>query len=394
MQATDTPQFPGLAAPAPLDSHSGGEGAGLAAWLRLLDADGIGPVAIRALLSRHADPVAIFAASFASLCELVRPEQTRALLTPPSAPAATVLATRLQATLAWLAQPGNTLLRLGDAAYPPYLLALPDAPPLLYVKGDASLLLRPALAVVGSRNASAQGLQNAARFSQALSEAGLTIVSGLALGIDAAAHEGGLAGPGASIAVIGTGADIVYPRRNHALALRLAREGCIVSEYALGTPATAGNFPRRNRIISGLARGVLVIEAAAQSGSLITARLAAEQGREVFAIPGSIHAALAKGCHALIKQGAKLVETAVDVLEELRWAVPATAPAGPAEGPAAKDAQHDPLLLALGTDPADIDTLVQRSGLAAGDVSGRLLALELQGAVQRLPGGQFQRLAP
>jgi DNA processing protein len=376
VQATDPLPFPGLPC-SPADDPS----AGLAGWLRLLAADGVGPVAARALLERFTCPAAIFGASFSALCDVVRPDQARALLAAPSD------AAQLDATRAWLARPGNTLLRLTDPAYPPYLKELPDAPLLLYVKGDLSLLARPALAVVGSRNASAQGLQNAARFSRALSEAGITIVSGLALGIDAAAHEGGLAGVGASVAVIGTGADVVYPRRNHALAHRLADEGCIVSEYALGTPPMAANFPRRNRLISGLARGVLVVEAAAKSGSLITARMAAEQGREVFAIPGSIHAVLAKGCHALIREGAKLVETAEDILEELRWSAAAPAPLAASQG-----AGDDTLLAAMAFEPADIDTLVARTGLSAADVSVRLLALELAEMVQRLPGGQFQRL--
>jgi len=377
VQATDPLDVPGL----PLD-RADDPSAGLAGWLRLLSADGVGPVAARALLDRFTCPAAIFAASFSALCDVVRADQARALLAAPPD------AAQLDATLAWLARPGNTLLRLTDTAYPRYLKALPDAPPLLYVKGDVSLLARPALAVVGSRNASAQGLQNAARFSRALGEAGITIVSGLALGIDAAAHEGGLASVGSSVAVIGTGADVVYPRRNHALAHRLANEGCIVSEYALGTPPMAANFPRRNRLISGLARGVLVVEAAAKSGSLITARMAAEQGREVFAIPGSIHAVLAKGCHALIREGAKLVETAQDILEELRW--PGAAPV-PAAAP--RGAGDDTLLATMGFEPADIDTLVARTGLSAADVSARLLALELAEMVQRLPGGQFQRLA-
>lgn len=219
-------------------------------------------------------------------------------------------------------QEGNRILTLGDAAYPPALLDIPDPPLMLYAKGRIELLARSALAVAGSRNATALGRANAERFSEALSKTGLAIASGLALGIDAAAHEGGLRGAGSTIAVIGTGADIIYPTRNRGLAQRIASEGCIVSEYVLGTPAMAANFPRRNRIISSLARGVLVIEAAAQSGSLITARVAAEQGRDVFAILGSLHSPLAKGCHHLIKQGAKLVESAHDVFKELGYANP------------------------------------------------------------------------
>ena len=231
---------------------------------------------------------------------------------------------------AWLEDPANDIVTLADTRYPRQLLQIPDPPPLLHVKGRVELLSRPALAIVGSRNATAQGMANAEAFARTLSDAGLTIVSGLALGIDAAAHRGGLAGSASSVAVLGTGADIVYPARNRALAHELAAGGALVSEFPLGMKPLAGNFPRRNRLISGLALGCLVVEAAADSGSLITARLAAEQGREVFAIPGSIHSPLAKGCHALIKQGAKLVESARDILEELRMgapSVPAPAPA-------------------------------------------------------------------
>jgi DNA processing protein len=360
--------------------------ADLAGWLRLQQTDGVGAIAARALLRHFGTPQAIFNASFDALCVIVRPAQAGALLAPGDA----LLATSRERTLAWLQRPGNAVLTQNDGAYPPYLLELPDPPVLLYVKGRARLLREPALAVVGSRNASAQGVANATVFARALSDAGLVIVSGLALGIDAAAHRGGLAGAASSIAVIGTGADIVYPRRNHDLAHHLAEEGCIVSEYPPGTPACRANFPRRNRLISGLARGVLVIEAAAQSGSLITARLAAEQGRDVFAIPGSIHAALAKGCHALIKQGAKLVESANDILEELH--LPAREPLARAQAAAlAEFGDEAALLLALGHDPAGADLLAQRSGWGAARVMAALSSLELSGLIERLPGGQFQR---
>lgn len=263
------------------------------------------------------------------------------------------------------------------------------------------------MGVVGARNATAQGLENARAFAQALSAANVTVVSGLALGIDAAAHEGALTGPGSTIAVVGTGLDMVYPARNRALAHRIAETGLIVSEYPLGMGARAENFPRRNRLIAGLARGLLVVEAAAQSGSLITARLAAEQGRDVFAIPGSIHSPLAKGCHLLIKQGAKLVETAADILDELGWSrapVPATrasratarAPA-PASAPPqaarpAATAEETALLDALGFDPVDLDTLCQRTGQTAAPLSAQLLTLELEGRIERQPGGRFLRL--
>jgi DNA processing protein len=249
------------------------------------------------------------------------------------------------------------------------------------------LLARPAVAIVGSRNATAQGLANADAFATALSDAGYTVVSGQALGIDTAAHRGALrSGAGSTIAVIGTGIDIVYPSRNRDLAHRIAEVGLIVSEFPLGSPALAANFPRRNRIISGLARGVVVVEAALRSGSLITAREAAEQGREVFAIPGSIHSPLAKGCHLLIKQGAKLVESAADILDELGSAPPQATEEAPEE------AQPDGFLTALGYDPVAIDMLPTRSGLTMAEVSAKLMQLELNGQVQLLPGGRVQRM--
>ncbi|WP_017877599.1 DNA-processing protein DprA [Janthinobacterium sp. CG3] len=371
MPATDTPP------PEPADD--------LLHWLRLQDVAGVGPVTARQLLARFGLPGQIFAASHAALREVVGAAGAAALLAPPP----DGLARRHDAVLAWLAAPGNAVLTLADAAYPRSLLDIADPPLLLYAKGRCALLARAALAVVGARSASAQGVANAGRFSHALSEAGLTIVSGLALGIDTAAHEGGLRGAGSTVAVIGTGADLVYPPANRTLSQRIGERGCIVSEYPLGWPAAPTNFPRRNRLISGLSLGVLVVEAAARSGSLITARLAGEQGRDVFAIPGSIHATLAKGCHKLIKQGAKLVETAADVLDELKLPLP-PGPA-PAHRPGAGPARHAALLAALGFDPADADTLAARAGLDAAAVVGQLLELELAGLVERLPGGTFQR---
>jgi DNA processing protein len=276
------------------------------------------------------------------------------------------------------------VLTLADADYPRPLPETPDPPAPLHLRGRRELLARPGLAIVGSRSATPQGASNAQQFAHAFSAAGLTIVSGLALGIDAAAHRGGLDAAGSTIAVLGTGADLLYPPRNRALGERIAREGLILSEFALGTPPHAGNFPRRNRVISGLARGCLVVEAALASGSLITARLAAEQGREVFAIPGSIHSPHSKGCHALIKQGAKLVESAQDLLQELGLPAPAAPDAAaPAGG----------LLAQLGYDACDIDTLCARSGLTANEVSAMLLQLELDGKVASLPGGLYQRIS-
>jgi len=257
----------------------------------------------------------------------------------------------------------------------------------LYLKGRIELLAVPALAVVGSRNATTQGRRNAEQFSATVSHAGVTVISGLALGIDAAAHLGGLCGRGSSIAVVGTGLDIAYPARNLTLAQRLAQEGCLVSEYALGMPPVASNFPRRNRIISGLARAVLVVEAALQSGSLITARMAAEQGRDVLAIPGSIHAPLSKGCHLLIKQGAMLVESADDILQSIgHLPSPLSAAASTAW------ADGDTLLQAIGFDPVTTDELSVRSGIAIAQLQAQLLQLELDGRIECLPGGRYRRI--
>lgn len=280
-------------------------------------------------------------------------------------------------------------MTLADADYPRLLLETAGPPPVLYAKGRRELLGRPALAVVGSRNATPQGLRDAEAFSRALSDAGLTIVSGLALGIDAAAHAGGLDGTASSVAVVGTGLDRIYPARNKALAHRLVEYGLIVSEFPLGTPPLAANFPRRNRLISGQSLGTLVVEAAPGSGSLVTARLAAEQGREVFAIPGSIHSPLARGCHQLIRQGAKLVESAADVLEELAW----KSGGAPAEAlSAAPETPADPVLEAFDAAPVTLDTLAMRTGLTLDALSAKLLTLELEGHVAQLPGGRFQKL--
>jgi DNA processing protein len=293
---------------------------------------------------------------------------------------------------AWLTDPANRVVSLADPEYPRRLLQIADPPPLLYVKGRVELLNQPALAIVGSRNATAQGAANAESFAKTLSDAGLAIVSGLALGIDAAAHRGGLAGASGSIAVVGTGLDIVYPARNRPLAHALAERGALVSEFPLATQARPANFPRRNRVISGLSLGCLVVEAAVGSGSLITARSALDQGREVFAIPGSIHSPLAKGCHALIKQGAKLVESAADVLEELR--LPAGAAARSQPAPASELASRLPasFLEALGFDPFDPDMLAARTGMSAAEVSALLTQLEIEGTLAALPGGRFQRI--
>ncbi len=350
-------------------------------WLRLTLIPGLGNAALRKLLREFGSPERVLAARRAELQRLVAADIAAQITAGGNADGA-------QQALEWLADSANSIVTLAEADYPQLLLQTADPPPLLYVKGRRELLNRPALAVVGSRNATSLGLANAENFARALSDAGMTIVSGLALGIDAAAHRGGLAGMASSLAVVGTGLDVVYPARNRALARQLAAGGALVSEFALGTPALGANFPRRNRVISGLSRGCLVVEAALQSGSLITARLANEQGREVFALPGSIHSPLAKGCHALIKQGAKLVESAADILEELQLA--ATPPAVLAA------AELDPgmarLLAQLGFEPTDLDTLCARCGVGADVVSALLLKLELQGLIATLPGGQYQRV--
>jgi DNA processing protein len=355
----------------------------LAAWLRLTLSAGFHHDHVRRLLAAFGGPEAVLAATVGALSQHV-----------PKAFASEIKRGVPDKAIGdvgkWLEDPANHVVTLADPQYPPQLLQTPDPPPLLYVKGNRDLLRRSSLAIVGSRNASAQGQANAEAFARALSEAGLTVVSGLALGIDAAAHRGALAGAASTIAVLGTGADIVYPARNRALAHDLARRGALLSEFPLGTRPLAANFPRRNRVISGLALGCLVVEAAAESGSLITARFANEQGREVFAIPGSIHSPLAKGCHALIKQGAKLVESAQDVLEELRW--PTRAPDLRAQRAVPRDPRTRRLLDALGHDPCDRDTLSERSGLDAAELSVLLTQLELDGEVASLPGGLIQRV--
>ncbi|MBI3903909.1 MAG: DNA-protecting protein DprA [Nitrosomonadales bacterium] len=350
----------------------------LASWLTLSLIPGLGNEGLRRLLQTFGSPAHIYAASAQALKQVVKPAVAVAIAQGPD-----------EATLApvsaWLEDSNNNIVTLADADYPQSLLNTSDPPLLLYVKGRRELLNRPALAVIGSRNATPQGLDNAESFAQAVSTAGLCIISGLAHGIDAAAHRGGLYGIGSSIAVVGTGLDKVYPAANRDLAHQLAGAGALISEFPLGTPPLAANFPRRNRIISGLSLGCLVVEAGLQSGSLITARMALEQGREVFAIPGSIHSPQAKGSHYLIKQGAKLVECAQDILEELGCIfTPTTKVCGAT--------QDHPLFVHLGFDPTDIDSLSQRSGLTIEALSAILLQLELDGGVAVLPGGLYQRI--
>ncbi|XAH23223.1 DNA-processing protein DprA [Xylophilus sp. GW821-FHT01B05] len=390
----------------------------LSAWLRLTLSPGVGLDTARRLLAAFGLPQALFDASTTALQQVVTPAQAAALRSEPEG-----LAALLDSTWAWLNERDATgaerrFVTLGDAGYPPGLLAIEDPPLTLYLLGQASFKQKvpetqvapgllainseaPALAnaqargiaIVGTRNPTPQGAQNAHAFGRYFAEAGMTVVSGLALGIDAAAHQGALDGAHgdgcATIAVVGTGLDRVYPARHRALAHRIAEHGLLLSEYPLGTPPLASNFPRRNRLIAGLTLGTLVVEATQPSGSLITARQAVEQGKEVFAIPGSIHAPQSRGCHALIRQGAKLVESAQDVLEELRLPGTAAAPAQPAEAAT----PHAALLDALGYDPVGLDALVARTGIPAATLQAQLLDLELDGHVARLPGGLFQRMA-
>jgi DNA processing protein len=391
----------------------------LALWLRLGAADGIGLVATRKLLAAFGLPENIFAQSKQALQAFLKPAQITAIHQPPKE-----LEQLMQATWDWLQTPCESgtmrqVVSLADAGYPKALLTLTDPPPLLYLTGSQSVYESVLaqehacdIAIVGSRHATPQGLQNARSFAKAFAQTGLNIVSGLALGIDGAAHEGALDAQqdfghaaGSTIAVVGTGLDRVYPKRHHALAHRIVQQGLILSEFPIGTPPLAENFPRRNRIIAALTQGTLVVEAAVQSGSLITARQALDLGKEVFAIPGSIHSPQSKGCHHLIKQGAKLVESAQDVLEELPMTPSRAHPnttisianyidtAGGEGSFGSQSSSHNALLQALGHDPVSLDALIDRTGIPAANLQVQLLELELLGDVARLPGGLFQRMA-
>lgn len=391
----------------------------LKAWLRLTLTPGIGNVSARKLLAAFGLPQAIFEQTSSALRQVATPAQTQALRSEPEA-----LTALLETTWAWLHQSApngcrHHVVTLGDPGYPQALLDIDDPPLMLYLLGNAHFegdtMSDPAapclieaqrcLAVVGSRNPTPQGARNARQFAKTMVQSGLTVVSGLALGVDGAAHEGalealtdGATGQALTLAVIGTGLDRVYPKAHHGLAHRIAQHGLLLSEYPLGTPPLNANFPKRNRLIAGLARGTLVVEAALQSGSLITARLTVEQGKDVFAIPGSIHAAQSRGCHALIKQGAKLVESAQDVLEELQGykalsvVTASRATLGdPQSGDGTDDADHA-LLEAIGFDPVGLDALQGRTQLQTSDLQAQLMTLEINGRVARLPGGLFQRL--
>ena len=401
----------------------------LGAWLRLTLTPGVGNTTARKLLAAFGLPLAVFSQTSTALLQVVGTVTAANLRTEP--PGLTAL---LDTTWDWLSASGEGSARrqivvLGDADYPASLLTMDDPPLMLYLLGAGGFMpnsplvgtnecqvhtksiantlancLTNSIAIVGSRNPTPQGAANARQFSKALGQAGLTVVSGLALGVDGAAHEGALdsvvpgSGRVATVAVVGTGLDRVYPKAHLNLAHRIAEHGLILSEYPLGTPPLTANFPKRNRLIAGLARATLVVEAALKSGSLITARLTVEQGKDVFAIPGSIHSTQARGCHALIKQGAKLVESAQDVLEEM------TLQTGPARaGTTALDTEPESpgmfgvnllLLEALGFDPVGLDALQARGTLDTATLQAELMNLELEGLVARLPGGLFQRLTP
>lgn len=348
----------------------------LEARLRLHGLPAIGPRRFRLLISTFGSASAALSAPAAAWRALGLPAEAAEARRSP------LVREQAAGALAWLEQPARHLLGFDDPAYPALLAELGDAPPLLFVAGDPGLLERPQLALVGSRRASRPGLDNAACFARSLAGGGFVVTSGLALGIDGAAHEGALAAGGATVAVLGTGLQCLYPRRHAGLAARIVAEGgALVSELPLATPPQAGNFPRRNRIISGLALGVLVVEASPSSGSLITARLAAEQGREVFAIPGSIHHPGARGCHQLIREGALLVETVEDILEALRgWQRVAARPA-PRRPVSEPDESAHPLLALLRAEPQSSEALAISSGLALPELLAQLTELELDGRI-------------
>lgn len=366
----------------------------LGAWIRLTLEPDLGPAQARSLLATLGMPQNIYATPSTALAKVL-PQPLARQIAQPAQPQIQEAIARVQT---WLAEPGHHLLTLADPAYPQALLDIHDPPLVLYVNGRTELLNRSILAIVGARNATPAGIDNATAFARHLASRGWCIASGLATGIDAAAHQGALAAGhegGGTIAVLGTGVDIIYPAANLDLARQIAAEGALISEFPLGTPSIAFQFPKRNRIVAGLARGVLVVEAAQRSGSLITARLATEIGREVFAIPGSIHSPLSRGCHALIRQGAKLVESGEDISEELGHLPGTRAATAPPEKPVRRQARpgvrHAKLMAALGHDPVHIDTLRARTGLDWAALNSQLLELELESVVTRLPDGRFQQ---
>ncbi len=354
-------------------------------WLNLSLINGLSDKSIRNLLIAFGSPTEILSADTYQLERYVKKQVAYNINQGADK-------SKIDAALKWLEDSSNFIITLADHDYPKLLLNIADPPPLLYLKGQRKLLNVPSLAVVGSRNATPQGIANAIAFAEAASNAGFCIVSGMAQGIDTAAHQGGLRGISASIAVVGTGLDIVYPARNRELAHLLAKDGALISEFPLGMPALGRNFPRRNRIISGISLGCLVVEATLHSGSLITAKQALEQGRDVMAIPGSIHSPLSKGCHTLIKQGAKLIENIQDILDELNCQSGLTHGNTNVTIGFSESQENSILLPHLGYDATDIDAICIRSGLTVEAVSSMLLALELDGIVASLPGGRYQRI--
>lgn len=356
-----------------------------ALWISLNNIYGLGTQAFIQLLKAFGSPAAIYAASYSQLKEIVSGKIATEISNG-------VAENALSDSLDWLARDNNHLVTLADASYPKSLLEIADPPPLLYAKGNLTLLNQASIAIVGSRNASVHGEKNAEAFAYDLCQQGLCIISGLALGIDGAAHRGALKANGATIAVVGTGLDIVYPAKHRDLAHQIAERGLIISEFSLGTPSKPQNFPKRNRIISGLSLGCLVVEANLQSGSQITARLAAEQGREVFAIPGSIHSPMSKGCHQLIKQGAKLVDCTQDILDELDIKKSAASQLDSASNPSVESEKNNPILNIMGFEPIQMENIVNLSGLTVSEVSSMLMLLELEGSVASLAGGKYQKL--
>jgi DNA processing protein len=359
----------------------------VALWIALNQINGLGSIGFTQLLTHYGTPDAIFSASFSQLREVIGAEIAEKIQQG-------VMPEVVKPTLEWLKKDHAHIITLADAHYPKRLLDLSNPPVVLYALGHLTWLNHPSIAIVGSRNSTPQGEKNAQEFAKSLCENGLCVASGMALGIDGAAHRGALNANGATIAVVGTGLDIVYPARHRDLAHQIAERGLIVSEFNLGTPSKAQNFPRRNRIISGLSLGCLVVEANVDSGSLITARLATEQGREVFAIPGSIHSPVAKGCHLLIKQGAKLVECVQDILEEIQNMLPGDSPFGLMTQSGYSPPEPNRVLDSMGFDPLDFDAILAASGLTAEALSSMLTILELEGKISSTVGGKYQRLMP
>jgi DNA processing protein len=363
-------------------------------WLRMHEIQGLGRQTTYQLLKAFGSAEAIFAASHANLRKVVSDDIANQIK-------AETVSDQIKITLEWLAEPNNHLITLADEDYPRLLLEIPDPPPILFAKGQLSCLQQPSIAIVGSRNPTAQGEKNAHDFAMLLAEFGFTIVSGLAIGIDAAAHRGALASNGKTIAVVGTGLDIVYPAKHRELAHEIIKQGLLISEFSLGTPSLPQNFVQRNRVISGLSMGCLVVEASLQSGSLITAKFATEQDRDVFAIPGSIHSPQSKGCHQLIKQGAKLVDAVQDIVHELKSehfvslaAMPLKKNFIPAKNTSPEEIPHaDKALLDLMSfEPVTVEYLLQHSGLTSDTLSSILISLELDNKIASMPGGRYQRI--